>query len=48
MSIGRLVAAPQRKEEKEKMMMHEIKNRFRPKYRESQPLAGSTMALETR
>jgi hypothetical protein len=48
MSIGRVVAAPHIKEEAEKIMMHVIKNRFLPKYRESQPLAGSTMALETR
>jgi len=45
--MGRLVAAPQRKEETEKIMMQVINSRFLPKCLESQPLVGSIMALET-
>ena len=47
-SIGRLVAAPQTTLENVKIAMHVISVFRRPKRVVSQPVLGSTMALETR
>ena len=47
-SRGRFGAKPQRKELMVKMMTQPMKRRLRPRSMESQPVSGSTMALEIR
>ena len=47
-SIGRLVAIPQRPEAAVKMTMQTVRNRLRPKNEPNQAVAGNTIAFATR